>query len=61
MISNSIIHVLLSFVSNAEDEEREQLAKEISKDWSSGTFPSLNFLFFDFVKFVLKRSDNYSF
>lgn len=25
----------------AEDEEREQLAKEISKDWSSGNPPPL--------------------
>lgn len=28
------------FMPTAEDEEREELAKEISKDWSSGNPPS---------------------
>lgn len=39
-----MIYVLFMFTSNAEDEQREQLAKEISQDWSSGIF----FLFYLF-------------
>lgn len=40
LLSLSVLHLMMYvsflFTSYAEDEEREQLAKEISKDWSSG-------------------------
>lgn len=49
-----MIYVLFMFTSNAEDEEREQLAKEISQDWSSGIFIYFLFCFPIIFIFILK-------
>ena len=35
-----MVYALVLFIPTAEDEESEQLAKEISKDWNSGNSSS---------------------
>lgn len=49
----SLLKILFLLVNSAEDEEREQLAKEISKDWSSSNFlfPSIVSSLFSFKSF----------
>lgn len=44
-----MVYALVLFIITAEDEEKEQLAREISKDWNSGnsSSPSLFHTQFD--------------
>ena len=51
----SLLKILFHLITCTEDEEREQLAKEMSKDWSSSNFifPSILPSLFTFKYFSI--------